>query len=163
MPCTLSKILKAKILIKERVLWLQMNRMNGTHLWNFISLYRGACRAKLTIPMFKRFHERLKAYGMIYGKIQWKLFSPSKRKSINMIKGKQGESWILIIIIIPLNSNLNASTNILTVVGLLLLLPLWPFEKVYKALAPLTEWVLCSLGSCHHTHQKKHLKISKKN
>ena len=51
----------------------------------------------------------------------------SKRKGINMIKGKQGEKRIIIItiiitIIIPLKSNLNASTNILTIVGLLVLL-----------------------------------------
>ena len=48
----------------------------------------------------------------------------SKRKGINMIKGKQGEKRIIIItiIIIPLKNNLNASTNILTVVGLLVLL-----------------------------------------
>lgn len=92
------------------------------------------------------------------------LFSPSKRKGINMIKGKQGESRILIIIIIiPLNSNLNAITNILAGVGLLLLLPLLPFEKVCKALAPLTELVLCSVSSCHYMHQKKHLTMSKKN
>lgn len=97
------------------------------------------------------------------GKSSGNLFSPSKRKGINMIKGKQGESRILIIIIISLNSNLNASTNILTVVGLLLFLPLLPFEKVCKALAPLTELVLCSVGSCHYIHQKKHLIMSKKN
>lgn len=42
-------------------------------------------------------------------------------KGINIINGKQGESRILIVII-PLNSNLNASTNILTDVGVLLFL-----------------------------------------
>ena len=90
-------------------------------------------------------------------------FSPSKRKGINMIKGEQGESWILIIIIIPLISNLNANTNIFVILGLLLLLLLLPFEKVCKALAPLTELVLCCVGSCHYIHQKKHLIMSKKN
>lgn len=38
-----------------------------------------------------------------------------------MIKGKQGESRILVVIV-PLNSNLNASTNILSVIDVLLCL-----------------------------------------
>lgn len=129
MPCALSKILKAKILIKERVLWLQINRMSGTPLWNFInfySFYQGAWRQNSPLLCSGNFLKGLKPRGWFMEKSSGNLFSPSKRKGIDMIKGKQGESRILIIIIIiSLNSNLNASINVLTVVGLLLLLLQW--------------------------------------